>query len=434
MLRSAICFVFFFICNQLVWAELPDFTEMVKQNGNAVVKINADRRVNRNNMPQAATPNSLGSGFIVSREGYLLTNYHVIEGADKIIVTLKDRREFVAKLIGTDKKIDIAVLKIESSKLPIVKIGKPDKLKVGSWVVAIGSPYGFDQSVTAGIVSSKGRDLGIGNYVPFIQSDVAINPGNSGGPLFNLDGEVVGVNSQIYAPSGGFQGISFAIPIDVVMNVVAQLKSTGEVHRGWMGVHTQDVTKGLAESFSMRRPYGALISEVIPRSPAAEAGFRVGDIVISFNGQKIDAANELPPKVGMTAVGDIAMVDIIRQGEKKTLEFEVGLLPEGKVILGSSSSKKTIDRLGIIVSDLTVDDRQIFNVQQFGVLVYGVFKQGEAFQTKIKQGDVILSIQGNDIRTMNDVDNIISAEPTGGSVAVLVKRKGRREFLAIKLF
>ncbi|NOQ36273.1 MAG: PDZ domain-containing protein [Methylococcaceae bacterium] len=413
---------------------------MVKKNGKAVVKVNVIRRVQLNTPPQIAqtsnskSPNSLGSGFIVSKEGYIITNYHVIKAADKIIVTLKDRREFVATLIGTDEKIDIAVLKIKAHDLPMVKAGSPDKLKVGGWVVAIGSPYGFDQSVTAGIVSSKGRDIGLGNYVSFIQSDVAINPGNSGGPLFNLAGEVVGVNSQIFSPTGSFLGISFAIPIDVVMNVVSQLKSKGQVHRGWMGIQTQNVTRGLAESFSMKRPYGALISEVIFRGPADEAGFRVGDIVIGFNGKKIEAANELPPRVGMMTVGDIAVAEIIRQGERKTLEFEVGLLPEGKVVLGSLSAQKTIDRLGVIVSQLTADDRQVFNVRQFGVLVYAIFEQGAAYQTKIKQGDIILSIQGNDIRKMSDVETIISGEPTGGNVAVLVKRNGRREFLAVKLF
>lgn len=450
VMRKIIPFFCFFLFSANVLAELPDFTEMVKKNGEAVVNISiALTSTPHSAMPQFGSPgtlapyafNSVGTGFIISKDGYILTNHHVIKDAADIMVKLKDRREFPAKLVGTDIRTDMALLKVEASRLPKVKIGKPDKLKVGEWVVAIGSPFGLEQTVTAGIVSAKGRSLPDDNYVPFIQSDVAINPGNSGGPLFNLEGEVVGINSQIYSRSGNYQGISFAIPIDVVMNVVSQLKNQGQVARGWMGVQTQDVTLGLAESFSMEKPHGALISEVVPRSPADEAGFRVGDIVVAFNGVRIGAASELPPKVGMLAVGDIATADIIRQGERKTIEFEVGLLAEDDGAKRYHSpfdeavqNKKVIDRLGVVISNLTDDDRQVFDVSGHGVLVHSVLRSGAGFLHGIQQGDVILSIQGNDVRNMSDVDTMIGSAPVGSSVAFLIQRRGMKIFLPVKLF
>ncbi|VAV96064.1 HtrA protease/chaperone protein, partial [hydrothermal vent metagenome] len=302
---------------------LPDFTGLVEKNGAAVVNISTeekrDKRSKRiprrfQDMPENGPfgewfkhffgeegegnngegngfggphryAQSLGSGFIISKDGYVLTNNHVVADADKIIVRLSDRRELEAELIGTDKRSDLALLKIEGDDFPVVKIGSSETLKAGEWVLAIGSPFGFDYSVTAGIVSAKGRSLPRENYVPFIQTDVAINPGNSGGPLFNLDGEVVGINSQIYSRTGGYMGLSFAIPIDVVMNVVEQLKSDGHVVRGWLGVLIQDVTRELAESFGMKKPHGALVARVLPNSPAEAAGFKIGDIVVKFNGK-----------------------------------------------------------------------------------------------------------------------------------------------------
>ncbi len=448
-MHRIISFFCFFLFSFNALAELPDFTEMVKKNGKAVVNISvALSSMPYNTMPQFGAPNtvvpnaynSVGTGFIISKDGYILTNHHVIKDAANIMVKLKDRREFAAKLVGTDIRTDMALLKVDAKRLPKVRIGSPDKLKVGEWVVAIGSPFGLEQTVTAGIVSAKGRSLPDDNYVPFIQSDVAINPGNSGGPLFNLEGEVVGINSQIYSRSGNYQGISFAIPIDVVMNVVSQIKNQGQVARGWMGVQTQDVTLGLAESFSMERPHGALVTEVVPRSPADEAGFRIGDIVIAFNGVKIGSASELPPKVGMMAVGDIATVDIIRQGERKTIEFEVGLLAENEPkqhrtpFDEAMQSKKVIDRLGVVVSNLTDDDRQVFDVRDNGVLVHSVLRGGAGFLHGIQQGDVILTIQGNHVRSMNDVDTMVGSAPAGSNVAVLIQRRGTRIFLPVKLF
>ena len=271
---------------------------------------------------------SLGSGFIISQDGYILTNHHVVNNADEIVVKLTDRRELVAKLIGSDARTDIAVLKVQATSLPVVNIGSPNDLKVGEWVLAIGSPFGFDQSVTAGIVSAKGRSLPGGNYVPFIQTDVAINPGNSGGPLFNMDGKVVGINSQIYSRTGGFMGLSFAIPMDVAMNVVDQIKTSGKAAHGWLGVQIQDVTRQLAESFGMKQPQGALVSKIIPNSPAEKAGLQIGDVITEFNGHPIQSSADLPPMVGMTPINDEGKLTIIRQGETKTVEFKVGLLPD----------------------------------------------------------------------------------------------------------
>src|SRR5512135_2958393 len=287
--------------------ELPDFTQLVEHQGPAVVNISTKQAVQRSALPQIpgvddeelreffrrfmprrppvepgprSETRSLGSGFIISEDGYILTNAHVIEGADEIDVRFTDKRELKARVIGSDKRTDVALIKVDATGLSVVKFGDPARLKVGEWVVAIGAPFGFENTVTAGIVSAKGRSLPEENLVPFIQTDVAINPGNSGGPLFNMHGEVVGINSQIYSRTGGFMGLSFAIPMDVVMNVVSQLKSTGKVARGWLGVQIQDVTRELAESFGMKRPHGALVSKVIPNSPAEKADIHIGDIII----------------------------------------------------------------------------------------------------------------------------------------------------------
>ena len=243
-------------------------------------------------------PSSLGSGFIVSSDGYILTNHHVVKEADEILIRLSDRREMVAQLVGADPRSDLALLKVEAKGLPAVEFGKSDELKVGAWVLAIGSPFGFDYSVTAGIVSAKGRSLPNENYVPFIQTDVAINPGNSGGPLFNLKGEVVGINSQIYTRSGGFMGVSFAIPIDVALDVVEQLKTKGEVSRGWLGVVIQEVNKQLAESFGLDKPQGALVAQLVPGGPAEAGGLKSGDIIVAFNGREVVLSSDLPHQVG----------------------------------------------------------------------------------------------------------------------------------------
>ena len=378
-----------FLFNQNVLAQLPDFTEMVKANGVAVVNISTTQKAppeavaqKEQPMPEGMPPEmeelfkhffnnpdgggngggdtqSLGSGFIISKDGYVLTNHHVVKDADEIIVKFSDRRELVAKLIGSDARTDVAVLKVEATDLPAVTIGDPNKLQVGEWVLAIGSPFGFEQSVTAGIVSAKGRSLPGGNYVPFIQTDVAINPGNSGGPLFNMDGQVVGINSQIYSRTGGFMGLSFSIPMDVVMNVVDQIKTSGKAAHGWLGVQIQDVTRELAESFGMKKPQGALVSKIIPGSSAEKAELQIGDIIIEFNGQLIEKSGDLPPMVGMTPINNKATLKILRQGDEKTINFSIGLLPEqvDKVADTKTEKAKPTNRLGVSVTDLTAEER-----------------------------------------------------------------------------
>lgn len=452
--------------SSLAWAQLPDFTEMVKANGAAVVNISTTQKAPQGTegaemmpqFPEGSMPpeleelfrrfneqggggyvpreaRSLGSGFIISSDGYVLTNHHVVKDASEIVVKLNDRRELVAKLIGSDARTDVALLKIEARDLPVVTIGSPDKLQVGEWVLAIGSPFGFEQSVTAGIVSAKGRSLPGGNYVPFIQTDVAINPGNSGGPLFNMDGKVVGINSQIYSRTGGFMGLSFAIPMDVVMNIVEQIKAKGKASHGWLGVQIQDVTRELAESFGMAKPQGALVAKVIPGGPAEQAGVQIGDIITEFNGQVIDHSADLPPMVGITPIKDKATLKIIRQGETKTLPFNVGLLPDEDNQLALSqngATKSPENQLGIAVSDLTPDQRQLLQIPHNGVLVQEVMK-GASRDAGIQRGDVILRIQNKVVRDLGDFDKIVKKLPTGVSIAVLIQRQGNPVFLALKL-
>ncbi len=457
--------VFLFVSSVCIssWAhaQLPDFTRMVEANGKAVVNISTSQKsqtlqgkMEVPEMPQDVPPQleeffrhffqdpgrgyaprqskSLGSGFIISNDGYVITNHHVVSNADEIIVKLKDRRELEAKLIGSDESTDIALLKVEAKNLPVIKIGSTEKLKVGEWVLAIGSPFGFEQSVTAGIVSAKGRSLPGGNYVPFIQTDVAINPGNSGGPLFNMDGEVVGVNSQIYSRSGGYMGLSFAIPMDVAMNVVEQIKSTGKVARGWLGVQIQDVTRELAESFDMDRPHGALVARVVEESPAADADIEIGDIVVEFDGKIIDTSAELPPVVGLTPVGEKVKVKIIRNGRKKTIRVKVGELPASEMQAASPVQEKSNNRLALVVSELSKEQRKQSGVEEGGVLVKDV-KAGAARDVGIRSGDVILRIGSQQIEDVEHFEDVVSELPTGKSIALLVQRRGSPKFMALKL-
>jgi serine protease Do len=469
MLKRVIFCVFFLMVtgSQAALAQLPDFTNMVKTNGVAVVNISTTQKASpvskgmpkNQQLPEGMPPEmeelfkhffndpngggggfgapedttSLGSGFIISTDGYILTNHHVVKDADEIVVKLTDRRELVAKLIGSDARTDIAVLKVQATGLPVVNIGSPNNLKVGEWVLAIGSPFGFDQSVTAGIVSAKGRSLPGGNYVPFIQTDVAINPGNSGGPLFNMDGKVVGINSQIYSRTGGFMGLSFAIPIDVAMNVVAQIKKGGKAAHGWLGVQIQDVTRQLAESFGMKRPYGALVSKVIPSSPAEKAGLQIGDVITEFNGHPIENSADLPPMVGMTPINEEAKLTIIRQGETETIDFKIGLLPDEEPKAPTYKSEaKPNNKLGIKVTDITDEQRESLENVKNGVLVQDV-ESGSAADAGVQPGDVILRIQNNVIRNTNDFDKIVKNLPVGKSVAILIQRRGSPVFLALKI-
>ena len=377
---------------------------------------------------------SLGSGFVISPDGYILTNQHVVKDADEIVVRLQDRRELVAKVVGSDKRSDIALLKIEANNLPVLNIGSSEGLKVGAWVLAIGSPFGFDHSVTAGIVSAKGRSLPSDNYVPFIQTDVAINPGNSGGPLFNMEGQVVGVNSQIYSRTGGSMGISFAIPIEVAMKVVDQLKTSGHVSRGWLGVQIQDVTRELAESFGMKKPQGALVSKVLPKSPAEAAGIQIGDIITECNKQEIISSATLPPLVGNAKIGETAALTLIRQGQTKEVQVKIGILPEEDEPVASAPEVggKEVNRLGISVSGLTAEQREQLEVKQNGLLVQDV-KPGPALDAGIRRGDVILRIQDQLIKDVKQFNDVVKGLPKGKSIAILVQRRGGSQFLALKL-
>lgn len=463
--KLAWCVFLSFLVIQSAYAQLPDFTEMVKTNGVAVVNISTIQKAKpepeegpkAQQLPEGMPPEmeelfkhfynnpdgggygggdtqSLGSGFVISKDGYLLTNHHVVKDADEIIVKFSDRRESVAKLIGSDPRTDIALLKVDASDLPAVTIGDPSQLKVGEWVLAIGSPFGFEQSVTAGIVSAKGRSLPGGNYVPFIQTDVAINPGNSGGPLFNMDGKVVGINSQIYSRTGGFMGLSFAIPMDVVMNVVEQIKKTGKASHGWLGVQIQDVTRELAESFGMKKSQGALVSKVMPNSPAEKADLQIGDIIIEFNGQAIETSGDLPPMVGITPINDKATLKILRQGKEEIVTFNIGLLPDQveKLAEAKTEKAKPANRLGATVSDLTAEEREALEVAKGGVLVQNVGK-GSAKNAGIQAGDVILQIGNSAVRDLAGFDKILKDLPAGKSIAVLVQRRGSPAFLALKI-
>ena len=371
-----------------------------------------------------------GSGFIVSGDGYILTNAHVVQGADEVTVKLTDKRKFTAKVIGYDTRTDIAVIKINAGNLPTVSIGDPDKLRVGEAVVAIGSPFGFENSVTSGIVSAKGRSLPSENYVPFIQTDVAVNPGNSGGPLFNQHGEVVGVNSQIYSRSGGYQGLSFAIPINLAMNVASQIKATGKVSRGWLGVSIQEVSSDLAESFGLDRPRGALISEVQEGSPAAKGGLQAADVVLKFDGIPIESSGDLPRVVGNTKPGAKVTVQVWRKGAFKDLAVVAGEMPaDDKVALGSGD-QKSYSRGGLVLSELTPEQRKELKLDS-GLLVQEV--AGDALRAGIREGDLILAVNNTEVRTVEQFRKLIGAVAAGKSAAILVRRGDASLYIPLKI-
>ena len=446
---------------------LPDFAQMVQNEGAAVVNIQATpaakqaengsdgRNMDLNqfsdndpfyeffkrlvpnmpDMPQDEGENSelnFGSGFIISKDGYILTNAHVVSGMGNIKVLLNSKREYKAKLVGLDSQSDVALLKIDSQdELPVVKIGNPKDLKPGEWVAAIGAPFGFDNSVTAGIVSAKGRSLPNENYTPFIQTDVAINPGNSGGPLFNLKGQVVGINSQIYSRSGGFMGISFAIPIDLAMNVAEQLKTTGKVRRGQLGVMIQEVSYDLAQSFGLDKASGALISEVMPDSPAQQAGLQVGDIVRSVNGEEVRSSGELPVMVGSMAPGSEVTLEVWRKGEKTGVKVKLGSAGEQTAAAGSAAQRPSENGGG---SSFTVEEAGVaLRVDNAGgkprLIVSGV--SGAAERSGLRRGDQIIAV--NQI-SVGDEDSFRSAlEGAGKNVPVLVQRDGNTLFFALNL-
>jgi serine protease Do len=443
---------------------LPDFTSLVEKNSAAVVNISTSLKKNIPESPNLNIPDvpedspfydffnkyfgqtpkdsqpygqrsSLGSGFIISNDGYVITNNHVVENAQEIIVGLKDRRELVAELIGTDKRSDIALLKIKGKDFPTLDLGESDGLKVGEWVLAIGSPFGFNHSVTAGIISAMGRSLPNENYVPFIQTDVAINPGNSGGPLFNLKGEVIGVNSQIYSRTGGFMGLSFAVPIDVVVNVYQQLKQQGYVSRGWLGVLIQDVTRELAESFGMERPHGALIAKVLPGGPAESSGFEAGDVVVKFNRKEISFSSDLPPVVGNSKIGSTVPVEVIRRGKNKLLQVKIEKLPEDaqiKLAANDSSPPKQVNRLNITVESLTDEQKNQLDLSDHGIIIAQV-NDGIAKDAGIRAGDVLLILNNIKIKNAQHFSKVLNDLPNKKSIPVLIQRRGTPIFLALKM-
>ena len=445
--------------------DLPDFTQLVEQHGAAVVNITSTQLVKQGSgntlgqgmsdedmmeffrrfmqppggnsgggsavkPPREVPVRSGGSGFIISPDGYIMTNAHVVDGADEVTVKLTDRREFRAKVIGSDDASDVALIKINATNLPTVTIGNPQTLKVGEWVIAIGSPFGFENSVTAGIVSAKGRSLPDGNYVPFIQTDVAINPGNSGGPLFNMQGQVVGINSQILSGSGGYMGVSFAIPIDVAMKVADQLKLTGKVSRGRLGVVIQDMNAGNADAFGLPKPTGALVSEVDKGGPADKAGVLAGDVVLKFDGKPIDRSTDLPQLVAATKPGTQVSMEVWRNRAAKLINVTVGKLADEKPVKGKlGSAVKAPNKLGMVLSDLTDAQRSALGSDQ-GVLVESA--QGEAARAGVQTGDLILALSNTPVKNVVQFNQLL-AHATGKSVALLIKRGTDTVFVPLRL-
>jgi serine protease Do len=442
--------------------ELPDFTRLVEEQGAAVVNISTTQAARRAAVPQI--PNmedeevleffrrfiprqqpgpgprpesrSLGSGFIISADGYILTNAHVIDSADEINVKLTDKREYKAKVIGADKRTDVALIKIEAAGLPSVRLGDPARLKVGEWVVAIGSPFGFESTVTAGIVSAKGRSLPQENFVPFIQTDVAINPGNSGGPLFNMRGEVVGVNSQIYSRTGGFMGLSFAIPIDVALDIQKQLRDKGRVSRGRIGVVIQEVNRDLALSFGLDRPRGALVNSVEKGSPADKAGIEATDIITRFDGKAVESSSDLPRIVGATRPGASAQVEVWRKGAARTLSLTVGELQEERVAARDAPRERkpaelAANRLGIVVSELSAEQKKDLRLGQ-GLVVVDVRPDARA---DVRRGDVILKMvhngQHTELKTSEQFNRLLAGLDKTAVITLQVRRGENTAFVTV---
>lgn len=425
---------------------LPDFTAIVERSGPAIVNISSTgpsrtaSRIDPNDpmfeffrrfglpSPYGEAPTrGMGSGFIVSEEGLILTNAHVVDGADEVTVKLTDQREFKAKVVGLDKLTDVAVLRIHAGNLPVVRLGDPSRTRVGEWVVAIGSPFGFENSVTAGIVSAKSRSLASDSYVPFIQTDVAVNPGNSGGPLLNLDGEVIGINSQIYSRSGGYQGVSFAIPINVALNVQEQLLQHGKVRHGRLGVTIQEVSQSLAESFGLKSSAGALVSSVEKGSPAAAAGLEAGDIILKLNDTEIGRSSDLPPMVSAIKPGTQVKLQIWRKGATRELALSVGEIPTTKVA-SERSGETDKSRLGLALRSLTPQERRQVESPD-GLLVEGV--SGPAARAGIRPGDVVVSVNGQPVRDVLQLRALLAK--AGKNVALLIERENARIFVPVEL-
>ncbi len=451
--------------------DLPDFTELAEKQGPAVVNISITQTAHAENggVPYPGMPNdeqmqeffkrfgipgipgmpgapgqnggpqpeyktqSLGSGFIISSDGYILTNAHVVNEADEVVVKLFDKREFKAKIIGFDKRTDVALVKIEATGLPKVTTGDPNKLKVGEWVAAIGSPFGLENTMTAGIVSAKGRALPQENFVPFIQTDVAINPGNSGGPLFNLSGEVVGINSQIYSRTGGSVGLSFAIPIDVALDISNQLKASGKITRGWLGIAIQELTKELAESFGMKNTNGALVAGVEKNGPADRGGLEAGDVITKFDGKAIITSSDLPRVVGATKPGKVVPVEVLRKGSPKTLNMGVGEMPNDTVEAAQNSkpsAKPEVNRIGLMLKELTPQQKKKLNGKN-GLLV--VDSQGVVAQAGVRRGDVILGLNNTEVQSLDQFNKQLATFAVGKTVALLVLRGESTLYVPVKI-
>lgn len=438
--------------------ELPDFTQLIEAHAPVVVNISTTRKAEAKKsrqgkkqevpedmpelfrhflerqrpMPRPRRGN--GSGMIYSADGYIVTNHHVVDNVDEIIVKLSDKREFTAELVGSDPRSDLALLKIEAEGLPTATFGNSAELKVGQWVLAIGSPFGFEHSATVGIVSAKGRSLPSENYIPFIQTDVAINPGNSGGPLFDLDGRVVGINAQIYTRTGGFMGLSFAIPIDMVSEVIAQIRKDGRVMRGWLGVYIQEVTRELAKSFGLDRPKGALISAMTEDSPAADSELAVGDIILEFDGKPVPDSASLPPLVGRTPPDSDVAVVIMRDGKQKTITVTLGELPAdgeeqpARTEQGEGASGKT-ELLGMRLGMLPEAERKRRNLDG-GVRVEQVTGD-PARAAGLQRGDIIQTFAGRKIVTLKDFEDTAKTLEAGRPYPLLVQRRQGSRWLAL---
>lgn len=459
-----VVFMLAFLPGSAVYAiDLPDFKRLVAEKGKAVVKVTVTAKsgsddlrdslpnFNEDEMPEffrrffeelPEMPDSpsggmpsdgFGSGFVLTDDGYVVTNAHVVTNAQSIVVSLPDRRQFDAQLIGSDERTDVALLKVDATALPALSLGDSSQLKVGQWVLAIGSPFGFEYTATQGIVSALARSLPNDTYVPFIQTDVAVNPGNSGGPLFDLEGNVIGVNSQIFSRSGGYMGLSFAIPADVVKSVVSQLRDKGYVSRGWLGVTIQDVNQTLAESFGLDKPAGALVAQVSEGSPAADAGIIIGDVILSFNSQEVSLSADLPPMVGNTEVGQVASLVVLRNREKLTLDVVIRELDEDRtVVLASDAEPYTSGGLGLVLAPLDKKQKASHGVDN-GVLVTAVDENGVAANAGIATGDVIIAFGPESIDSPAQFAKLESMSKSGQAVAVLVNRKSNPLFVALTM-
>jgi len=441
---------------------LPDFTELVEKAGPAVVNIRVTKFGTRNSrpseggseqgeghpeipeffrryfnvpdMPGGSEPDRMGagSGFIYEKEGYILTNHHVVAEADEIIIRMADRREFEAEIVGSDEASDIAVLKIEADEdLPFLRLGKSEPVKAGEWVAAIGSPFNFEQSVTAGIVSAKGRTNRAQQYVPFIQTDVAINRGNSGGPLLNMDGEVIGINSWILSSSGGYIGLSFSIPIEVAVSTAKQLRETGKVERGLLGVIVGAVTREMAEALGLDRPVGALVNDVTADGSAERAGIKPGDVILSFNDAPVETWNDLPPLVGANPPGTKAVVKVSRDGKEESFEVTLDALDsDGTTTVAEDGSKQNAENiLGLIVEDINSDRRRELGDPEGGVVITEI-ESDDAWRAGLRPGDVILMLNNQDIGDMDDFESLVEEIEPDRAVALRVWRNGTASFIA----